>query len=204
MESDEHTPNQEKSSAFSDFIFGIKSLVKKVIFFVKFFFDYLFKAVVYLPIILVCMTVLVFAVRLEEVDEIVVLFTRLNNKDLPKPQEMAINLTIELNKYIISIGAALFGLVGFYFNNYAQHFSIRSIKLAFLSSLLLLGLGGYYAFIIYSDLTNSLSQGLYPLNPGNSKVLAYIELEFILCLGASLSLGSIFVAAQFVTSFETT
>jgi uncharacterized integral membrane protein len=168
---------------------NIVSLVRRT-------FDQFSNALLYLPLTISILTISIFLLRLAKVAGIIVYFTPLNIQEFPKSQEIAINLTIELNKYIISIGAALFGLVGFYFNNYVQHLSIRSINLAFLLALILLGIGGFYAFLIYTELTNSLSQGVYPLNPGNSKILAYIELEFILCLGASLSLGSIFVAIQ--------
>ncbi|GAB3803506.1 hypothetical protein GCM10028819_33530 [Spirosoma humi] len=154
------------------------------------------QAVLYLPLAIGIITLFVFFFRLWEVDSIIVSYTRIDPDELPKPLEMAINLTIELNKYVISIGTGLFGLVGFFFKDYAAKLTVRSINMAFLLALLLLGLGGLYAFTIYTELTNSLSQGVYALNPGNSRILAYIELEFILCLGASLSLGSIFVAFQ--------
>ena len=172
------------------------SFLRDTISFLRRTFDLFSNALLYLPLTISILTISIFLLRLIKVAGIMVYFTPLNVQELPKSQEIAINLTIELNKYIISIGAALFGLVGFYFNNYVQHLSIRSINLAFFLALILLGIGGFYAFLIYTELTNSLSQGYYPLNPGNSKILAYIELEFILCLGASLSLGSIFVAIQ--------
>ena len=161
-------------------------------------FDWLARAIPYLPLTIALVTIIVFYRKELEVAQINDFYVRLGEKELSKSQEIAINLTIELNKYVVTIGASLFGLVGFYVNNYSKPLTVRSIKLAFLLTLFLLGLGGYYAFLIYTALTNSLSQGAYPLNPEGSTVLGYIELEFILCLGASLVLGSIFIATQFV------
>lgn len=69
--------------------------------------------------------------------------------------------------------------------------------LAYLLSLLLLGLGYFFAFKVYTELISNLTQGFLGIDPGNSRILFYLRMEFKLCCSSSLILLSMFVSVFF-------
>lgn len=112
--------------------------------------------------------------------------------------KLATNTIIELNKYLISINTSLFGFGAFIMKDYQSNLKNKFIGLAFYLALFLLAADFYFAFRVYTDLLNSLAQNQIALHPNNSKVMYYLNLQFIACTGSSISLLSVFVSAFYV------
>jgi hypothetical protein len=123
-------------------------------------------------------------------------------KELSKSNELSINLVVELNKFLISISTALFGVAAFILTTYKKSISIHSVSFAFLLSLLLLGFAYFFGFKVYAEITANLAQGNLGLQPGNSWIFFYLETESILGGGASLVLMSIFVTVFYHKKFD--
>ncbi len=112
---------------------------------------------------------------------------------LSEVQKQVISMVSELNRYLISLGTLMFGAIGFFLTKYRQDIRVNRVGPAFLISLALLGLVHYYAFRVYTQLTAELSQKTLALQPGQSKILYYLEMEFWTSLGTSLILLFLFV-----------
>jgi hypothetical protein len=119
-------------------------------------------------------------------------YTRLLDQ-LNANQKLTIDLVTELNKYLISIGTALFSVAAFFLTTYKKGLHLLPISLAYLLSLVTLGGGYFFAFKVYTELISELSQKELGIRPGFSSIFYYLQSESILCAGASITLMSIFV-----------
>lgn len=124
-------------------------------------------------------------------------YTELPNGQFTESQKASLDIINELNKFLISLNTALFGVAGFFINNYKFQIQKLATGLAYLLALGLLSAGYLCAFNVYAELTSNLTQGMLSLEPSGSRVLAYLKLEFIVCCGSSLTLLSIFVFVFF-------
>jgi hypothetical protein len=126
----------------------------------------------------------------------------LTNGEIKPSNGTAIEMINEINKFLISANSALFGLSGFFLNNYKNRMAVFRNGLAYLLSLLLLGLGYFFAFKVYTELISNLTQGYLGIDPGNSRILFYLRMEFKLCCSSSLILLSMFVSVFFYEKEE--
>jgi hypothetical protein len=113
--------------------------------------------------------------------------------NLNEAQKETITMVTELNKFLVSLGTLMFGAIGFYLTKYKKEIQTMWVAVAFLVSLILVGLTYYYAFRVFSQLTSELAQNALAIQPGKSRILYYIEMEFWTSLGASLILLFLFV-----------
>jgi hypothetical protein len=124
-------------------------------------------------------------------------YTELPDGKFSESQKASLDIINELNKFLVSLNTALFGVAGFFINNYKFQIQKLATGLAYLLALGLLSAGYLCAFKVYAELTSNLTQGMLSLEPSGSRVLAYLKLEFIVCCGSSLTLLSIFVFVFF-------
>jgi hypothetical protein len=116
--------------------------------------------------------------------------------------ETAIDMINEVNKFLISANSALFGLSGFFLNNYKRKMAVFRNGLAFLLALILLGCGYYFAFRVYTGLLDNLGQDAIDIDPDSSQILFFLRMEFKLCFSSSLVLLSMFVSVFFYEEGE--
>ena len=121
----------------------------------------------------------------------------LTNGEVKPSHGTAIDMINEINKFLISANSALFGLSGFFLNNYKHKIAMFRNGLAYLIALLLLGGGYFFAFKVYTELISNLTQGFLGIDPDNSRILFYLRMEFKLCFSSSLILLSMFVSVFF-------
>lgn len=121
----------------------------------------------------------------------------LTNGNIRQSDEKSIEMINEINKFLISANSALFGLSGFFLNNYKNKIGMFRNGLAYLMSLILLGFGYFFAFKVYTELISNLTQGFLGIDPDNSRILFYLKMEFKLCCSSSLILLSMFVSVFF-------
>jgi hypothetical protein len=124
-------------------------------------------------------------------------YETLMNGEIKDSNGTAIDMINEINKFLISANSALFGLSGFFLNNYKHKIAVFRNGLAYLLSLLLLGFGYFFAFKVYSELISNLTQGFLGIDPDNSRILFYLRMEFKVCCSSSLILLSMFVSVFF-------
>jgi hypothetical protein len=117
-------------------------------------------------------------------------------------QKQTISITVELNKYLISLATLTFGAFGFFLTYYKAAARLPATVITFLLALVLLGSTYYFAFRAYSELTAELAQDALAMKPERSLILYYIELEFWAFLGASMTMFGVFMAAVFGPSQE--
>ena len=122
----------------------------------------------------------------------------LSDGKLSEAQNQTISMITELNKYLISLGTLMFGVIGFYLTKYKQEIHVNYVGPAFLISLILLGLVYYYAFRVYVQLTGELAQNALAIQPGQSRILYYLQMEFWTSLGSSLVLLFLFVYVFYI------
>jgi hypothetical protein len=121
----------------------------------------------------------------------------LTNGEIKASNGAAIEMINEINKFLISANSALFGLSGFFLNNYRNKIGIFRNGLAYLLALLLLGFGYFFAFKVYTEMISNLTQGYLGIDPDNSRILFYLRMEFKVCFSSSLILLSMFVSVFF-------
>ena len=133
-----------------------------------------------LPIILSCIFIIFFILSYfsnKPVADLPTDITKIGKENV----EMSVSIIQEMNKYLVSISTALFGVCGFFLNNNKNNINKGSIGYAYLISLIFLGLSFFYAFNVYAGLTNNIVQGKISLTPGTSDVLFDLEMEFLTC-----------------------
>jgi hypothetical protein len=150
-----------------------------------------------LPIITGFIALWICLSHFSEIGTILPHYEPLSNGDIKQSNEKAIEMINEINKFLISANSALFGLSGFFLNNYKNRMAVFRNGLAYLLSLILLGFGYFFAFKVYTELISNLTQGYLGLDPDNSRILFYLRMEFKLCCSSSLILLSMFVSVFF-------
>jgi len=113
--------------------------------------------------------------------------------NISEVKKQTLTMITELNKFLISLSTLMFGALGFYLTQFKNPPPNVYIKIAFLTSFLLLGGTYYFAFRVYSELAGELAQDALALRPGRSKVLYGLEMEFWCSIGASFILLAIFL-----------
>jgi hypothetical protein len=124
-------------------------------------------------------------------------YETLTNGEIKPSNGTAIEMINEINKFLISANSALFGLSGFFLNNYKPRIALFRNGLAYLLALILLGFGYFFAFKVYTELISNLTQGSLGIDPDNSRILFFLRMEFKLCCSSSLILLSMFVSVFF-------
>jgi hypothetical protein len=119
------------------------------------------------------------------------------NGEIKASDGMAIEMINEINKFLISANSALFGLSGFFLNNYKHRIGMFRNGLAYLLALLLLGCGYFFAFKVYTELLSNLSQDALDIDPDFSTISFFLRMEFKVCFSSSLILLSLFVSVFF-------
>lgn len=155
-----------------------------------------------LPLIIGAIAVWVCFTHFLEIGTIFPRYEILANGEIKQSNEKAIEMINEINKFLISANSALFGLSGFFLNNYKHRMAVFRNGLAYLLALILLGLGYFFAFKVYTELISNLTQGFLGIDPDNSRILFYLRMEFKLCCSSSLILLSMFVSVFFYEKKE--
>ena len=137
--------------------------------------------------------------------EIVTIFPEyepLLNGEIKPSSGIAVDMINEVNKFLISANSALFGLSGFFLNNYKSKMAVFRNGLAYLLALILLGFGYFFAFKVYTELLSNLAQDSIAIDPDNSRIIFFLRMEFKLCCSSSLILLSMFVSVFFYEKGE--
>ncbi len=113
--------------------------------------------------------------------------------DLNEAQKQAISIIVELNKFLVSIGTLMFGVLGFYLTAYRDKIQAKCIAISYFMALILLSCTYYFSFNVYSELTKDLASNSLLLTPGLSPVLYFLEMAFWTSAGSALILLFIFV-----------
>jgi hypothetical protein len=137
-----------------------------------------------------------------EIKFIIPRYEPLLDGEVKESHGLAIEMINEINKFLISANSALFGLSGFFLNNYKHKVALFRNGLAYLLALLLLGCGYFFAFKVYTELLSNLSQGALAIDPDYSRISFYLRMEFKVCCSSSLILLSIFVSVFFYEKKE--
>jgi hypothetical protein len=139
-----------------------------------------------------------------EISSVMPRYEILTNGEIKASDGVAIEMINEINKFLISANSALFGLSGFFLNNFKNKINLFRNGLAYLLALLLLGFGYFFAFKVYTELLSNLSQDALGIDPDNSRILFYLRMEFKVCFSSSLILLSMFVSVFFYEKREGT
>jgi hypothetical protein len=139
---------------------------------------------------------------LENYDSVFPRYKSLLDGEVKENQGLAIEMINEINKFLISANSALFGLSGFFLNNYKHKIALFRNGLAYLLALLLLGCGYFFAFRVYTELLSNLSQDALDIDPDFSRISFFLKMEFKVCCSSCLILLSLFVSVFFYEKKE--
>lgn len=117
----------------------------------------------------------------------------LDQGELSDAQEKTVEIIVDLNKFLISSASLMFGAVGFYLKQYGSDLPKAGPGTAFMIALVLLIWAYYSALKAYTELTSELGQDLLNVYPGQSRILFYLEVEYLTAGGAAIVILSIFV-----------
>jgi hypothetical protein len=115
--------------------------------------------------------------------------------NLNEAQQETIKIVTELNKFLISLVTLIFTALGFYLTRYRKDVYVLWSGSALFIALVLLGATYVLGFMVYSTLTGELAQNALGLDPGYSRTLYYLEMEFSTTVSASIVMLFIFVAS---------
>ena len=101
----------------------------------------------------------------------------LANGALTDAQAQALDMVKELNAYLVSMVTLMFGGLGWYLSQYRVS-SGPLLRGIFFSTVGLLALAYWYAGRVYAEIAAELAQQALGVQPGASRILYWLELEF--------------------------
>ena len=99
------------------------------------------------------------------------------NGELPDAQTQTLDMVKELNAYLVSMVTLMFGALGWYLSQYRTGTSLL-LRSVFFSTVGLLALAYWYAGRVYAEIAAELAQQALGVQPGASRILYWLELEF--------------------------
>jgi hypothetical protein len=160
-------------------------------------FGYSIRSIKALPLIIGAVALIIFLITYREIRFIFPDYIELPDGVIKQNQATAIGMINELNKFLLSINTTLFGFAGFFLNNYKSTISSPINGIAYFIALILLSIGLFFAFKVYTELLSNLSQNSLDINPETSRILFYLRMEFEVCCSSTLTLLAIFVSVFF-------
>jgi hypothetical protein len=121
-------------------------------------------------------------------------FEALAEGRLTDAQTQALDSINELNAYLISLTTLMFGGLGWYISQYRPTTSVL-VRWIFFSTVGLLAVAYWYAGQAYSEIAGELAQNALALTPDYSRILYYVEIQFVACATASVLILTVFADA---------
>ena len=104
-------------------------------------------------------------------------FETLTQGTLTDAQAQTLDMVKELNAYLVSMVTLMFGGLGWYLSQYRVS-SGPLLRGVFFSTVGLLALAYWYAGRVYAEIAAELAQQALGVQPGASRILYWLELEF--------------------------
>ena len=104
-------------------------------------------------------------------------FDTLVNGQLTDAQTQTIEMVKELNAYLVSMVTLMFGGLGWYLTQYRPGSGLL-LRGVFFSTVGFLALAYWYAGRVYAEVAAELAQQALGVQPGASRILYWLELEF--------------------------
>jgi hypothetical protein len=120
------------------------------------------------------------------------------NEPMSPLEEKAIDLLVEINKYLMGIATALFAVVAFYLKSYRRALRRRLALSCLVSALAFLVLGYVSSFFAYSELLSDMAANNLGIRPGKSVIVHFLSCEAYACGSATVILFSLIIM-QFMT-----
>jgi len=114
--------------------------------------------------------------------------------ELTDAQTYTLDMVKEFNTYLMSITALAFGGLGWYLSQYRPAKS-AVLRAVFFATVGFLALAIWYAALAYSQTASELAQDAIGLRPGMSRILYYLQLEFLACAIAGVLILIVFADA---------
>lgn len=99
------------------------------------------------------------------------------NGELTDAQTMTLDMVKELNAYLVSMVTLMFGALGWYLSQYRAGSGLF-LRTVFFSTVGFLALAYWYAGRVYAEIAAELAQQALGVQPGASRILYWLELEF--------------------------
>ena len=113
---------------------------------------------------------------------------------LTPAQTYTLDLVKEFNSFLISMTTLMFGALGWYLSQYRPAVAPLT-RAIFFSTVGFLALGFWYAAQTYAETAAELSQNVLGVTPGESRILFYLQLEFVVCGIAGMLILLVFADA---------